>query len=524
MLRTFISLLFLFPTLLFSHSATYDVKDYGATGRKSDLATRAIQAAIDACASAGGGTVALPPGDYRSGTLVLKDHVNFHLHAGATLYASHEASDYDTTCVDVFGNPILLYAKGAKRLSISGKGVVNGEARREYRDLERVDRFIAEETEIARAAGVEMKMYYKIAPTTGLLYFTDCEDLTITDASFLESNFWTVHIEKSKRVWIRGIYVYSDLEKGVNADGIDITCCQDVTISDCIVETGDDGICLKTKYADRPCENITVNNCIVTSSSTALKLGTESHSDYRHIIFSNCVVRNSNRGLSIVVRDGARVEDVMFTNITIDCSRRHFNWWGSADPIWLVVTKRKPTSRVGQIDGVVFDNIIAKGRGTSKIESRVGRNIKNVTLRHVQLHMQPEDAPDKRANHALEASSVDDLRLDDVRITWDEEAPEPKWASALVLQEVHGLELFGFQGRQGLIGADTPVIQMQNVQHAVIRHCEGVPGANTLIRFEGENTKSIYIGMINSKNLLKQFWEAGPEVDEGEGGAIYMEN
>lgn len=48
------------------------------------------------------------------------------------------------------------------------------------------------------------------------------------------------------RVNISGIYIYSDLEKAVNADGIDIDGSHHVTISNCIIETADDAICLKT--------------------------------------------------------------------------------------------------------------------------------------------------------------------------------------------------------------------------------------------------------------------------------------
>jgi Ca2+-binding RTX toxin-like protein len=59
----------------------YNVKDYGAIGDSAADDTQAIQAAIDAAAAAGGGTVFVPAGDYRlttqgAGTvLVLKDNV-----------------------------------------------------------------------------------------------------------------------------------------------------------------------------------------------------------------------------------------------------------------------------------------------------------------------------------------------------------------------------------------------------------------------------------------------------------------
>ena len=43
----------------------FDVKAYGATGVRSQSATGACQSAIDACTAAGGGTVTVPPGEYR---------------------------------------------------------------------------------------------------------------------------------------------------------------------------------------------------------------------------------------------------------------------------------------------------------------------------------------------------------------------------------------------------------------------------------------------------------------------------
>ncbi|MBE0713232.1 MAG: hypothetical protein IH583_12710, partial [Candidatus Aminicenantes bacterium] len=44
--------------------AVFNIRDFGATGFKDDLAQESIQAAVDACAAAGGGTVLVPPGDY----------------------------------------------------------------------------------------------------------------------------------------------------------------------------------------------------------------------------------------------------------------------------------------------------------------------------------------------------------------------------------------------------------------------------------------------------------------------------
>ncbi|HET9011657.1 MAG TPA: glycosyl hydrolase family 28-related protein, partial [Gemmatimonadaceae bacterium] len=73
---------------------TFDVTQYGATGRRGDSATKAIQDAIDACADAGGGVVYVPPGEYTTGAIRLKDNVDLHVQAGATLFLSQDRAEF----------------------------------------------------------------------------------------------------------------------------------------------------------------------------------------------------------------------------------------------------------------------------------------------------------------------------------------------------------------------------------------------------------------------------------------------
>src|SRR6202789_2667389 len=73
----------------------FNIKDYGATGRKTDNARPALQQAIDACGRAGGGTVYVGPGEYTSGQLHLRSGVRLYLDAGATLFASLDGSQFE---------------------------------------------------------------------------------------------------------------------------------------------------------------------------------------------------------------------------------------------------------------------------------------------------------------------------------------------------------------------------------------------------------------------------------------------
>lgn len=102
----------------------YNVKDFGATGIKSDDARPAIQKAIDA-AGVKGGTVYLPPGDYTSGTIFLRSHVNLYLEAGATLYASENPKDFAVQKVK--SKDALIFGEKLEDISIGGRGTIDGQ-------------------------------------------------------------------------------------------------------------------------------------------------------------------------------------------------------------------------------------------------------------------------------------------------------------------------------------------------------------------------------------------------------------
>lgn len=509
-----------------SGNNNYNILDYGATGDKSDLVTDTIQAAVDDAYAAGGGHVYFPPGNHLSGTIELKSNVTLYLESGATLWASRNAEDFReisyTTTHDQI--PVLIYAQGAENIAIRGKGRLHGQAERELRqDTNPGSNFNGEEIQNAIDSGVDMKRYYKVPPFVTLVLFTKSKQITVEDVTLEESSFWTLHLHRSETIFIRGIQLYSSMESGVNADGIGIDSSRDVVISDVIIETGDDAIVFKTTYdpeGESPLENITVTNCIVSSTSAGLKIGTETYSDIRNVHFDNCVVRNSNRALNIVVRDGATVQDVSFSNITIETNRKDWFWWGNGDPIWLVLLKRNEDSKLGAIKDVVFDNIIARGQGTSKIEGYrpteeypEGKHLKNISLRNVRLYMEAEDRIDKRATHAFEAHHVKNLHLENMLIDWGTNETEPMWQSAMNLFNVNNLRLRGFNGRQGLLESDDPVIRMHNIQNATIEDLEAFEGSNILLNISGERTGNIVLDNINRMNQAPQGTSLGSDLN-----------
>ena len=425
--------------------ATCNVRDFGATGSAQGDATDAFRRAVEACAKRGGGTIYVGPGAYTSGPVELKDNIDLYVDAGATVYLGSDPKDFE-------GRPnALVYSDGAKNISISGKGTLDGKAQYRWGISEDKDPEINPEKALALKSGEDMRRSIRVGRVAHILWLQNSTNVHIDDISIVNSSEWSVRLDGCERVFIHGAYVSSSLTMGVNGDGIDLVSSRDVTISDSVVSTGDDSIVLKTmpvKGVLKPVENVTVTNCILTSSSTPLMIGTETYADIHHVIFSNIVIRNSNKGFGINVQDGATVSDILVSNITMELNRRHWNWWGSAETFKIVLKKRDPSSRIGVIKDIDIDNVVSHARGTSLMEGLPERPLENIRVSRLQVFMEPEDAVDQRATDALQFESITGLRLHDVDVTWSESHVEKGWRSALLLKNVSYFLIDDFAGRQ----------------------------------------------------------------------------
>lgn len=432
---------------------------------------KAVQAAIDVCAAQGGGVVHLPPGKYVSGPLFLKNGVELHLEAGATIMMSRDSNDWPR------GVRALVNANGATNIAVTGRGTFDGAAEWEYLPARGQDPEIAAEQEIARQAGVEMKRYYRTGAVQKYLFvLQNSENIRFEGVTIKNAPLWNIRLQDCNRVWIRGIHLYSDLERGVNSDGIDIVSTSNVFISDSIIATADDAICLKTTGFGgqntpnvRTTENIVVNNCILTSSSTPMNLGTETYADIRNVVFSNIIVRNSNKVFGINVQDGATVSDIRFVNITFETQRRHWNWWGSAEVMKFVLKKRTANSRLGRIQNITIDGAQGVARGTSLVAGHSERPLENIVISNLRVKMLPEDRPDQRATHSLVFQKVNHLTLRNIEVEWESERTEPKWGSALVLRDISDLVLEGFRAKAAPPAGQAPAVVEENVTRRSVR-------------------------------------------------------
>ena len=110
-----------------------NVKDFGVSGAGRAVETKALQSAIDAAGSAGGGTVLFPAGTYLTGTLLMQSHVSLHLEGGAVLLGSTNLADYPPMrpklrcSMDRDVDKSIIYGEGLENISLAGRGTINGQ-------------------------------------------------------------------------------------------------------------------------------------------------------------------------------------------------------------------------------------------------------------------------------------------------------------------------------------------------------------------------------------------------------------
>lgn len=356
---------------------TINVLDIGAKPDGKFLNTSIIQKAIDQCSISGGGEVVFPPGKYLSGSIILKSGVCLNLKNGACLLGSTSIEDYKKIKPDYVAlrtgqqTRQLIFAEGQTDIGIVGQGTIDGQGKAFVRN--------------GNDEGI-------LRPHT--IQFINCRNVKIEGVYMTNSGAWMQHYLACDNLQIKGIRIYNHCN--YNNDGIDIDGCHDVIISDCIVDSDDDGICLKST-SPRLCRNVTINNCIVHSHCNSLKLGTETTGGFRNIQFSNCLVSPCEKemvfyglpegqsAISVEMVDGGILDQVSFDHISILETRC---------PIFIRLGNRArkynpdaPQPLVGSLGNISITNIIAttSHTTTSNITGIPGTYAENIYLGNIQI-------------------------------------------------------------------------------------------------------------------------------------------
>ncbi|MDH4414662.1 MAG: glycosyl hydrolase family 28 protein [Rhizobium sp.] len=339
---------------------------------------QSLQQAIDS-AAADGLALSLPKGVHRCGPLRLPSGTDLWLDEGAILRFDPDYALYASNTVDVIAEDsdrALILAQEARSIRIRGAGMIEapGEA------------FIEG---LLEDMGTHIPSRHR--PRT--LVIDRCSDVQIEGIKIGLSAMWTVHLIRSEDVRLERVSIIND-RKMPNTDGVVVDGCERVTIENCVIDTADDGVVLKTsRGADGAsigaCRSIRVAKCSIISESCALKLGTESFGEMSDILFEDCDIAHSNRALGLFSRDGGRLANVTFRRLTLDCRETPEGFWGSGEAITATVLDRRSTQPAGAIENILFEDIRGRMEGAINLYSDKPGLIRNVTLRRVSIHQAP---------------------------------------------------------------------------------------------------------------------------------------
>jgi polygalacturonase len=399
--------------------------------------------------------------------------------AGATIFATLDGSQYDDA-----KKAALIYGEDLHDIAIEGAGTLDGQATYEWHLNTMTDYYILRNQRQMEATGKPLMRSFptgfgKETVYPRMVLLLRCVDVRIAGLKLLRSRSWTINPYACKRLTIDGVYIYSNQKEAVWADGIDPDGCQDVHISNCTIETGDDAIVFYSTPIwgpALPTENVTVTNSRLSSSSSAIKFCDGNSNAVRHVTISNVVITNSNRGLAFMVFDGGIVEDVVIANVTIDTRRFDWFWWGDGDPIHFNIERRSEVDGVkrdnepaaGIIRNVTISNVIAHGQGTSAMHGHPDSWLQGIRLNHVRLFVSHgAEAPYESTTAAMTLEYARDVAMNDVEIAW-EEPHAATWQTGLAVNHVEDLVLDGAR-IDAAPGSDQPVLRLNDVDGVLVR-------------------------------------------------------
>ena len=406
------------------------ITDYGSDDDGKTLATAAIQKAIDAARSSGGGRVIIPKGVFRCGSIFLAQDVELHFANDAKLLGSNDINDYPkrTTRIEGHFEPwrmALINAEQLDHLRITGPGTIDGNGILFWAA------FWQRRKENPNCTNLEVER--------PRMFFIDrCRNVQIEDVKLRDSGFWNIHLYRCRDVVIEHLDIFSPGTVPVRApstDGIDVDSCQDVVIRNCNISVDDDCIAIKGSkgpHADKdgdspPVDNIIIEHCTFGDGHGVVTLGSEA-STVRNVTVRNCTVKGKNNLVRLKLRPDTPqlYENLTYENITVAGTGQLFDvkpWTQFFD-----LKGQPPPSRA--VRNVTIKNITGSYGALGTIHGNKGDAIEDITLADIDVKLARPDfdlGPVK--NFTANNVKVNGLPFDPATATTRRAAPTttPDW-------------------------------------------------------------------------------------------------
>jgi polygalacturonase len=452
----------------------FDITGYGADPSGQKPSTVALQAALDAAAAAGGGTVVVPPGTYVSGTIYLRSHCRLHLELGSRLVASTDSADYQEESVGHIPPEFpyvccLLIGFDIHDFEMTGGGVIDGSGRA-FMDYE-TPTFPEPFTKEVYEALPEHRRHEYVCEhsawrPTWVMYFRGCRDLRFRDVRVEDAFRWTLRFSRCTAISVRGLHIDNEL-RAPNGDGLHFTSCRDVTISDCVISSGDDAIAV-TSYGDtdQPGAGVVITNCILTSHSAGLRIGLHDGGHLSDIAVSNCLFRACNRGVGVFSGPDGSIRHVALTNLRIETRLVAGSWWGKAEPVEIA-----SLGLGGLIEDVAIRDLSIDSEQGMVVYGQEGSTIRDIRLREIRMRLRSSEMgphfggtidilPRKifrRPVPPVLVHRAEDVTIRDVAVTFERTAG-PYFTAGPILENASRVHVAGYTEQDNRAGPPEAVV------------------------------------------------------------------
>ncbi len=413
-------------------AARVSLADFGAVADGETLNTAAFERALTTLTERGGGTLVVPSGVWHTGPIRLRSRINLHLEAGAIIQFSRDHTLYPMRVFDTRGEKQVdttspLSGDNLEDIAITGTGVIDGggDAWRMVKKVKTTEPFwkalvasggvlnargdewwpsqAAFDGAVAVVRTLESKGSlnpadyepYRVSLRPRLLRLLECRRVLIEGVTFRNAPNWTLHPWLCEDVTLRDVKIFND-RWAQNSDALDLESCRRVHVTGCIVDTGDDGLCVKSgkdavgRRIGVPTEDVLIENCTVYEGHGGFTIGSEMSGGVRNVLVRNCTFIGTALGLRFKTARGRgglveniHIQGIRMTGIegsAIDFNFFYFSEDQAGAPV-PPVTEATPVFR-----NILFEDIVSRGsKAAFTLRGLPEMPLRDITFRDVSL-------------------------------------------------------------------------------------------------------------------------------------------
>jgi len=331
------------------------ISDYGAVADGATVNTKAIQSAIDKCASSGGGVVVVPKGTFLSGAIFLKQGVNLMVEKDGVLKGTTNIDDYPIINTRWEGTEepwtsSFVNAEGLTDLEISGEGTIDGSGE-EWLQNSGQGRGPGGRGAAGSSGAIANAQPRPAAPPPGqrrgrprLIGIQNSKRVHVAGLNLHNQAVWCLFILYSEDVVAENLRITAE-HNIPSSDGIDIDSSKRVRVNNVYIDVNDDCISIKSgKDADglrvnRPAEDIVIENSHFAYGHGGVAMGSETSGGIRNVEVRNCLSDSGNWApirFKTQPSRGGVVENITYRDMTLHETRQAFEFnleWRMVPPI-----------------------------------------------------------------------------------------------------------------------------------------------------------------------------------------------